>query len=73
MREEITMFKFQPRLDADFFTNDLPELVKEAPKKPTMSGLALEEGLIFGTLHTTFQFLKNLVLFQLLTPSFPMV
>jgi carboxylesterase type B len=44
-REDITQFKFQPRLDADFFTNDLPQLIKEAPKKPTMTGLALEEGL----------------------------
>ena len=46
MREkDFNHLKFQPRLDADFFTNDIRYLVEESPKKPTIMGFALEEAL----------------------------
>ncbi|KAE9548269.1 hypothetical protein FO519_008517 [Halicephalobus sp. NKZ332] len=48
-RKDFNHIKFQPRLDADFFTDDLRNLIAESPKKPTIMGFALEEALWLTT------------------------
>jgi hypothetical protein len=40
--------RFAPRLDGDFFEEDLPELLKTAPPKPTLNTIAENEALVFG-------------------------
>lgn len=47
-RYDTNVVLFQPRLDADFFPKDYPDLIKESPKKPTMLGLTAEEGGFFS-------------------------
>uniref|UniRef100_A0A914EC32 Carboxylesterase type B domain-containing protein n=1 Tax=Acrobeloides nanus TaxID=290746 RepID=A0A914EC32_9BILA len=49
-RKGIHKSKFQPRVDGDFFPEDYLELVKKAPKKPSMMGFAEMESLYFTLL-----------------------
>ncbi|KAH7721530.1 CBN-GES-1 protein [Aphelenchoides avenae] len=44
-RYDVNFVKFGPRLDGDFFPKDYPELIKGAPKKPTVIGCTQEETL----------------------------
>uniref|UniRef100_A0A915E706 Carboxylesterase type B domain-containing protein n=1 Tax=Ditylenchus dipsaci TaxID=166011 RepID=A0A915E706_9BILA len=41
------MIKFGPRLDADFFTNDYPQLIESAKKKTTLMGATESEAITF--------------------------
>uniref|UniRef100_A0A914EK86 Carboxylic ester hydrolase n=1 Tax=Acrobeloides nanus TaxID=290746 RepID=A0A914EK86_9BILA len=49
-RKGIHKSKFQPRVDGDFFPEDYIELIKKAPKKPSMMGFAEMESLSFTLL-----------------------
>jgi hypothetical protein len=39
---------YAPRIDGDFFTDEFEELIKEAPKKPTMVGFDQDEGSVLS-------------------------
>lgn len=41
--------KYTPRIDGDFFPKEFEDLVKEAPKKPTIIGLVEKEAAFFTT------------------------
>ncbi|KAH7730880.1 CBN-GES-1 protein [Aphelenchoides avenae] len=51
-RWDYNFIKFSPRLDGDFFVKDYPELIEEAPKKPTMAGITNSESLLFSMLRS---------------------
>jgi hypothetical protein len=40
--------KFGPRVDGDFFPSDLSQLLREAPRKPTIIGFADTEAGFFS-------------------------
>ncbi|CAD5225061.1 unnamed protein product [Bursaphelenchus okinawaensis] len=44
---DINSFDYTPRLDGDFFTTDVPDLVAKAPPKPSLMSLTEHEGLFF--------------------------
>ncbi|KAE9552805.1 hypothetical protein FO519_003992 [Halicephalobus sp. NKZ332] len=46
-RYGVNLVKFHPRIDGDFFPADFPELIKTAPKKPTMMGFTDQEAAYF--------------------------
>ncbi|KAI1718609.1 carboxylesterase family domain-containing protein [Ditylenchus destructor] len=55
-RWDYNFIKFGPRLDADFFTDDFPQLIENAKKKPNMLGVTDSESItftLFGGLHET--------------------
>jgi hypothetical protein len=39
--------EFSPRLDAEFFTTDFPQLIESSPPKPTLATLTENEGIFF--------------------------
>lgn len=47
-RNALNFVWYQPRLDGDFFSKDLVELIQEAPKKPLMIGFMKMESLCSG-------------------------
>lgn len=47
-RKELNLARFGPRFDGDFFPKHVKELLKEAPKKPTLIGVTQEEALMMG-------------------------
>ncbi|KAH7698897.1 GES-1 protein, partial [Aphelenchoides avenae] len=49
-RKQLNLSRFAPRLDGDFFTKDVKELLDEAPKKPTLIGVAEEEALMMAVI-----------------------
>jgi hypothetical protein len=46
--EDINLGEFSPRIDADFFNSDLPELIESSPKKPTLATITENEGILFS-------------------------
>uniref|UniRef100_A0AC34FEJ1 Carboxylesterase type B domain-containing protein n=1 Tax=Panagrolaimus sp. ES5 TaxID=591445 RepID=A0AC34FEJ1_9BILA len=42
-RKDVSVVKFHPIFDGDFFPKDIPELIQEAPKKPVMMGYGNQE------------------------------
>ncbi|KAH7691443.1 CBN-GES-1 protein [Aphelenchoides avenae] len=49
-RYEPNLLKYTPRLDGDFLDADVPELLRRAPKKPTLLGITEREALYFSIL-----------------------
>jgi hypothetical protein len=45
--------EFSPRLDAEFFTTDYPELIQSGPPKPTLATLTENEGILFSEFSIT--------------------
>ncbi|KAI1708092.1 carboxylesterase family domain-containing protein [Ditylenchus destructor] len=50
--KNLSFVKFGPLIDGDFFPNDLDELIKEAPKKPTYMGTTEEESMMWTVMKT---------------------
>ncbi|KAI6189483.1 Carboxylic ester hydrolase [Aphelenchoides bicaudatus] len=44
---DFNLAEFTPRLDAEFFTSDFPELIQSAPPKPTLATITENEGILF--------------------------
>uniref|UniRef100_A0A914Y0M4 Carboxylesterase type B domain-containing protein n=1 Tax=Panagrolaimus superbus TaxID=310955 RepID=A0A914Y0M4_9BILA len=42
-RKDVSVVKFHPIFDGDFFPKDIPDLIQEAPKKPVMMGYGNQE------------------------------
>ena len=53
-RFDVNLLKFHPRIDGEFFPADFPELIKAAPKKPTMMGFTDQEAGYFGKCFISF-------------------
>ncbi|KAH7709565.1 CRE-GES-1 protein [Aphelenchoides avenae] len=49
-RKELNLARFGPRFDGDFFPKHVKELLKEAPKKPTLIGVTQEEALMMAVI-----------------------
>jgi hypothetical protein len=47
-RWDYNINKFSTRIDGDFFVSDYPELLRGAPKKPTLIGVSESEALLFS-------------------------
>jgi len=45
-RDAINFARFQPRWDGEFFPKSMNELIREAPKKPTIQGFTSQEGML---------------------------
>lgn len=46
-KNDFNLSEFSPRLDADFFTQDLPELIRSGKPKPTLATITENEGIFF--------------------------
>ncbi|KAI6215742.1 Carboxylic ester hydrolase [Aphelenchoides besseyi] len=47
-KNDFNLGQFSPRLDAEFFSSDFPELIATAPPKPSLFTITENEGLMFA-------------------------
>ncbi|KAI6188918.1 Carboxylic ester hydrolase [Aphelenchoides besseyi] len=60
-KNDFNLGQFSPRLDAEFFSTDFPELISSAPPKPSLFTITENEGAMF-TLYDPMSFFNEHVL-----------